>query len=278
MRIAAASTYAVPLIERFIGAVVPKVSSSSKGQSDLTPDLNKREERRAARLKRYLPDSYFQRIEEERLAGKPHKFTLKELKRIIKHVSNDAKPADIRATYKVDVKALEEESAKAKAFAERIAQERAEEKKSLLERIERRKALIDRITSAPRPTASYTAPAPVLLNFATLSNEAKANLLRNKLSATLTRLNALTDLGDHLENANAEHVRKLHSLISRLDALHNDIDFQAANAEHAHLRSTNWGLSAFKDISFKGLRSRFDQVLKEVVAVFDGGYFDWCEE
>lgn len=224
---------------------------------------------RTPRIKRSLPDQFFEALREERESGHPHRFTTKEVQAIVRYVSD--KPIDLNAhrfPTQADYDRLRDDN---RRFLDRFRAERDQAQSSrLIDRIEKR-PLAERI--AP-PTYTPIAPKPVLIDFKKHSVEDLIGIFEPCLLATLKRIEPLFRLAA-FDDLTTEERRIINDLGDRLEVLHNEIGDRAPKVSHEEWKSLKFGLKLIGETSFKSLRRNYHAVIRSLISIYNGNYFDW---
>lgn len=228
----------------------------------LTKDLNAGS--RPPRNRRALPQAFFNQLEAERAAGSPHRYTEREVRAIVQFVSKPAESS--RAPLNIDWEAVNRGFRDARDYAQRYQRHQP----SLASRI--RPSLADRLQTPAVPEPAPIAPKPILIDFTKHTPEQLVGIFTPKFKAVLTRLRVIRDLEELLDSAQFEHRQAYHALAKRIAEIHTDLKDSAEVTTFDEWRKYEFGLKEIGKISFKGIRSRFHQVLGELAQVY-GDYF-----
>jgi hypothetical protein len=152
-------------------------------------------------------------------------------------------------------------------------------KKPLLERIEFK--LPAKPTGVPdqppRPIASrVSGPLPLVrtidIDFKKKSKESITAIFDRRLTATITRVQALFDRKERFERLPLDIQDKCHAIANRLNWLSEHVHTLHAFLDE-HLRGISWGLQIIGQIPFTPLSGRFVKASHAVAALETQGYF-----
>ena len=221
---------------------MPKDTSSTPGDS--------RRPKRITKLKEVLPVEFYQRLKAERKAGRSHVLTTEELCELVARVTNAQSSTSLTPDNAAEATQLRN-----------------------IEISKKRQELLERISTAPPPVATpiaSTSKVP-LDDFKRTDLEDRKKILATKLKATLTRLNAIKELGESEFFASSEPdlVRSFQRGYRDLEIVFNHLDKSVANLRPNEWTSLNWGLTTISGIKFTGLRKKFTYVLRTIVDIFD---------
>ena len=132
--------------------------------------------------------------------------------------------------------------------------------------------LEQRLAAIPPPTHTPIAPKPVLLNFEKLTPEDLVRIFTPKFQAVLNRLDVF-EAFHFSDEHELDHLRDLKSLIDRLERLKKTLRDQGYCTNKAEFQSWNYGLKEIGSISFKSLRKRQVDIVKNLSRVWRSNYF-----
>ena len=222
------------------------------------------------RLQRELSPQVSDLIHARRDAGHPYKFTTKDVRAIIRYVSDKPEPARPSFFTEADLAHFNRTRRSARNYGERIAAERIQARPSLADRIEKPR-LADRISEGTN--AAPAAPSPII-DFEHKSVDRIIAIFIPKIRATLRRLAIVVKL-ERFELLPNDIRIPIRNFVDSLDKFYNDITTRSINP--AQWQALNYGLIEIGKVSFKNLRQRYDEIVLKIARVAKGGYFDVLE-
>ena len=222
------------------------------------------------RLQRELPPQVSDLIHARRDAGHPCKFTTKDVRTIIRYVSDKPEPARPSFFTEADLAHFNRTRRSARNYGERIAAERIKSKPSLADRIEKPR-LAERIAAGTNAVRTTSSP---IIDFKNKSRDNVIAIFIPKIRRTLRRLAILIKL-ERFELLPNDIRISVRNFINSLDKFYNDITTRSINP--AQWQALNYGLIEIGKVSFKNLRQRYDEIVLEIARVAKGGYFDVLE-
>ena len=224
------------------------------------------------RLQRELPPQVSDLIHARRDAGHPYKFTTKDVRAIIRYVSNKPEPARPSFFTEADLARFNRTRRSARNYGERIAAERIKSKPSLADRIEKPR-LAERISAGTN--AAPAAPSPII-DFKHKSVKDIVAIFIPKVRATLRRLAIVVQL-ERFELLPNDIRLPVKNFVDGLDRFYNVLSSYHTIINQAEWQALNYGLIEIGKISFKNLRQRHDEIALDISRVIRGGYFGILE-
>ena len=224
------------------------------------------------RLQRELPPQVSDLIHARRDAGHPYKFTTKDVRAIIRYVSDKPEPARPSFFTEADLAHFNRTRRSARNYGERIAAERIKSKPSLADRIEKPR-LAERISAGTN--AAPAAPSPII-DFKHKSVKDIVAIFIPKVRATLRRLAIIVQL-ERFELLPNDIRLPVKNLVDSLDRFYNVISTAHSIVNKAEWQALNYRLIEIGKISLKNLRRRHDKIVLEISRVVRGGYFSLLE-
>lgn len=202
-------------------------------------------------LKKILNKETFNRVNNERKAGRLHIFTTEKLLDLINKVA-DAQPS-LDST-------------------PNNAAESARHRQLELSR--KRQELIKQISTNPPPPPAPIARKVPLNKLPRINHVDRALILCPKLDAVLTRLCGFDEVGSQkfFDKANGDHVRSFRRGFHDLHQLAENLDEAVKHLEESEWKSLNWGFTLIKQVSLRNIRENFTYTLKCLAEIFDN-YF-----
>lgn len=117
---------------------------------------------------------------------------------------------------------------------------------------------------------------PIDFDFAKKTPSEIAAVLDKRISSTITRLLPIFEL-DLLKDTPPDDKRAVERLGLRLNWASSNVE-QAFTWSKVEQDSLCWGLKTIGEINFSGLRRNRERIIKQLVHVHKGGYFDWIKE
>ena len=216
---------------------------------------------REPRLKRGLPQQFFNRIQHERDNNHPHRYTQKEVQAIVRYVSapTDFDPAAHRFPTQAEYQRHRDA---ARSLAERVREER---KKTLAERIER-PSLAERI-QAPAP-ATPIAPKPILIDFHKHTPQELTKIFYPRLTTVSICLRPLFEL-NRVDELHPDIRRVFGELVDKLDSLTDNLETRALTLTRENWRSLEFSFKEIGKVSFKGLRANYAHIVGELARIYN---------
>lgn len=244
-------------------------------RADKAPRLHRDLNRAAAppRTHRNVPDSIFERLEKKRDNGRPHEWTDKNIRAIVKHVSkkpevNPKGPLNIDFN-DIDRKIAENEARRHTLLAERRAAELARAA------LPPRPTLEDRLAALPRPS-SEAGPSRILTqdqlpDFKKLGDKDLRGIYRVRLEAFRKRLLILFEIG---VKSDSDDSRDFHRLYVKLNNVIRSLDHDPTGYTTSAWLQIHYFCQRSVLISFKAVRKNLAKVLHQVADLHRSGYLD----
>lgn len=133
--------------------------------------------------------------------------------------------------------------------------------------------LKDRITTPPTYIHPVQ-PLPIGVDFEKVKPEELAAIYASRIKATSTRITAVLEYKAALRELPPDQYKSLERLVDALVWARRHTD-EAHTWSKKERDSLKWGCQSIGKVKFHALKTRFWNIVEQLVEVEKGGYFDW---